>query len=289
MLPAWSPDPGVTLGTGAISDDSPLVRRAAARAFANADPGSRSGPLAPLLHDPIRDVRLEAAEVLAGTPAESLPPQVATELNQVIDEYIAAQQLNADRPEAHLNLGLLDARQNQFDRAEAEFKLALSLDPTFMPATVDLADLYRSLDRDQAGEQVLNDAIRRAPNDASLRYALGLLLVRAKRGPEALDSLAEAALLDPGNARYVYVYAIALHGSDQLHLATTTLEASLRRHPYDRDSLAAVVNFLTESGDSASALPYAQRLFVLEPANPQLQQLVDHLSNKPGPPRTLIK
>jgi tetratricopeptide (TPR) repeat protein len=284
LLSAWTPDPGDTSLTAAISDDSPLVRRAAARALANADPRARIVSLAPLLHDPVRDVRLEAAEVLAGKPSESLPPQVVTELNHATDEYIAAQRLNADRPEAHLNLGLLDARQNQFNNAETEFKLALSLDPSFVPATVDLADLYRSLDRDRDGERLLDDAIGRAPNDASLRYALGLLLVRAKRGGQALDSLAAAAHLDPGNARYAYVYAIALHDGDQLHLAISTLEASLRLHPYYRDSLGAVVNFLGESGDAASALPYAQRLLELEPANPQLRQLVEHLSATSGPP-----
>ncbi len=289
MMPSWSPDPGDTMVTSAIADESPLVRRAAARALANVDLRARIVPLGQLLRDPVRDVRLEAAEVLADTPSDSLPPPVATELNQAIDEYIAAQRLNADRPEAHLNLGLLDARQSQFAPAEAEFKLALSLDPSFVPAAVNLADLYRSLDRDRDGERVLDDAISRAPDDASLRYALGLLLVRTKRIGQALDSLAAAARLDPDNARYAYVYAIALHDGDQLHPAITMLEASLRSHPYDRDSLAAVVNFLGESGDSVSALPYAQRLLELEPSNSQLHQLVEHLSATPRPIRKLAK
>jgi len=285
MLTAWSTSPDQPPITATISDDSALVRRATARALANADLRASIVPLAPLLHDPVRDVRLEAAEVLVGTPSDSLLSPVATELSQAIDEYVAAQRLNADRPEAHLNLGLLHARQNQFDLAEAEFKLALSLDPTFVPATVDLADLYRSLNRDQAGERVLDDAIVQAPNDASLRYALGLLRVREKHNDKALDSLAAAAHLDPGNARYAYVYAIALNDRGQTNPAITTLEAAIQLHPYDRDSLTALVSFLKKSGDSAAELTYAQRLLELDPANPELRQLVEHLRTTDSHPR----
>jgi tetratricopeptide (TPR) repeat protein len=286
MPPAYSPSPSAPLITAAISDDSALVRRATARALANSDLRASIVPLAPLLRDRVRDVRLEAAEVLAGTRSDRLPSEVATALNHAIDEYIAAQQLNADRPEAHLNLGLLRARQNHFDLAEAEFKLALSLDPAFVPATIDLVDLYRSLNRDQAGERVLDDAIVQAPNEASLRYALGLLLVREKYNDRALDSLAAAVHLDPGNARYAYVYAIALNDDGQTNPAITTLEASIKLHPYDRDSLNALVSFLSASGDSAHALTYAKRLLELEPDNPDLRQLVEHLSTAGNRPRT---
>jgi tetratricopeptide (TPR) repeat protein len=160
----------------------------------------------------------------------------------------------------------------------------LSLDPAFVPATIDLVDLYRSLNRDQAGERVLDDAIAQAPNDASLRYALGLLLVREQHSGRALDSLTMAARLDPGNARYAYVYAIALHDRGQISPAITILETSLQLHPYDHDSLAALVGLLSESGDSAGELIYAKRLLELEPDNLELLQLVQHLPTAAGHP-----
>ena len=247
-----------------VSDDSALVRRAAAHALSNSDPASSATTLAPLLSDPVRSVRIEAAEVLAGLPADTFPQNVAASFARATDEYISAQQLNADRPEAHLNLGLLYARENHFDKAEEELKIALSLDPGFAPAAVNLADLYRAQNRDGEGEHVLKDAINRAPNDASLEHALGLLMVRQKRNAMALDLLAAAAHKDPSNARYVYVYAVALNDAGRTGVAIETLEASLKAHPYDRDSLAALVNFLEQSGDPAKALPYARRLEALD-------------------------
>ncbi|MGO9528638.1 MAG: tetratricopeptide repeat protein, partial [Verrucomicrobiia bacterium] len=214
----------------------------------------------------------------AGLPAGNLPADVAAAFSRATDEYISALQLNADRPEAHLNLGLLYARENHFDKAEAELKTALSLDPGFTPAAVNLADLYRAQNRDQEGERVLKEAISRSPNDASLEHALGLLMVRQKRGAQGLDLLGAAARSDPGNARYVYVYAVALNGAGQTHAAIETLERSIKAHPYDRDSLAALANFLEQSGDPAKALTYAQRLDELEPGDPEVRRLLKELN-----------
>ncbi len=279
VLADYAPPPtDAAVGAG-VTDNSALVRRGAAHALSNSDPRVSANTLAPLFSDRIRTVRIEAAEVLAGLPAGNLPADVAAAFSRATDEYISALQLNADRPEAHLNLGLLYARENHFDKAEAELKTALSLDPRFTPAAVNLADLYRGQNRDKEGERILEDAISRSPNDASLKHALGLLMVRQKRSAQGLDRLADAARIDPANARYVYVYAVALNGAGQARAAIETLERSIDVHPYDRDSLAALVNFLEQSGDPAKALIYAQRLDELEPENPQVRQMLKELND----------
>jgi predicted CXXCH cytochrome family protein len=277
ILATYAPPPTDAAVRAGVADDSALVRRAAARALSNTEPGAAANTLAPLLSDPVRAVRIEAAEVLAGLPADNMPANVATAFSLATDEYVGAQVLNADRPEAHLNLGLHYARENHFDKAEAELKTALSLDPSFAPAAVNLADLYREQNRDGEGERVLKDALGRSPNDASLDHALGLLMVRQKRSADGLDLLRAAARSEPGNARYVYVYAIALNDVGQTKAAIETLEKSVKTHHYDRDSLAALVNFLEQSGDLAEAVTYAQQLDALEPNNPQVRQMLKEL------------
>jgi predicted CXXCH cytochrome family protein len=282
LLTAYAPPPTDAAIRSGIVDDSALVRRAAAHALRDSEPGASANSLAPLLSDPVRAVRIETAEVLAGLPADKLPADVAAAFSRATDEYVSAQELNADRPEAHLNLGLLYARENHFDRAEAELKTALSLDLSFAPAAVNLADLYRAQNRDEDGERVLKDAINRSPNDASLEHTLGLLMVRQKRGPEGLELLGAAARSDPGNARYLYVYAVALNDAGKTSAAIDTLERALKTHPYDRDSLAALVNFLEQSGDPAKALTYARRLNELEPENPAVGRMLRQLQHQPG-------
>ena len=63
------------------------------------------------------------------------------------------------------------------------------LSSRFIPAYVNLADLYRSRGRDAESESILRDGLKMTPNNAMLRHALGLALVRLKRTDAALGEL----------------------------------------------------------------------------------------------------
>ena len=102
-------------------------------------------------------------------------------------------------------------------------------------------------------------------------------MVRQKRDAQALEFLGAATRDEPGNARYAYVYAVALNDSGKTKAAIETLESSIKIHPYDHDSLMALVNFLEQSGDPAKALTYANRLDQLDPGNQQILQMLKEL------------
>ena len=89
---------------------------------------------------------------------------------------------------------------------------------------------------------------------------------RLKRPDEALDELRRASGLEPDRARYVYVYAVALHSAGRGADAIAVLRDNLTRHPDDRDTLSALVNFNREARDAVAALDYAERLARLVPA-----------------------
>jgi tetratricopeptide (TPR) repeat protein len=145
-LPAgYASAPADPSSAAGIIDDSELVRRAASQSLSEASTDKSAVALAPLLQDRVRAVRIETANALAGAPSNIFSGALARAFHQATDEYIAAQELNADRPEAHLSLGALFARQGKLDRAEAELKSALALDSSFSPAAVNLADLYGAL------------------------------------------------------------------------------------------------------------------------------------------------
>ena len=187
---------------------------------------------------------------------------------------IAAEMTNADRPESHLNIGLIHVDLGQFDQAEAAYRAALSLQPTFTQAAVNLADLYRIQGRDADGEQTLRQALALDPNNNAAHHALGLLLVRQQRLPEALTALAEAARLGSDNPRYGYVYAVALNGAGQGERTIQTLETVLVTHPNDRDTLVALVAFQRDAGQLDAAREYARRLAALEPDDPEVRTLL---------------
>jgi tetratricopeptide (TPR) repeat protein len=171
-------------------------------------------------------------------------------------------------------------QRGKLAEAEAEYKAARRLNPRFAPAAINLADLYRSLGRDDDGVTVLRDAVAAAPQDASLYYAIGLVLVRQKKLDDALPELKRAAELAPEQAYYGYVYAVGLHSAGRVDDAIAVLKDNLTKHPMDRESLLALVSFYRDSGNVASALEYAQRLAQIAPNDRRVADLINSLKRQ---------
>ena len=266
----------------AISDPDPLVRMAVPQALPPSAPRAMVDAILPLLSDPVRAVRVEAARVIAGIDPQTMTPDQRSAFTGAYQELIGAEMIDADRPESHLNLGLMKTRRHQLDEAEAEYRTALRLDPKFVPALVNLADLDRQRGLDKEGAELLRTAMAVEPNNAAIKHSLGLLLVRQRNLAEALPLLRDAAALDPDNARYAYVYAVALNSSGSAAEAKTLLERTHKQHPADRNVLLGLIAFERDSGDVAAAITHAQELTVLEPQNPQVRALLDDLQRRLG-------
>ncbi len=262
-----------------VKEEEPLVRIAALRALDVLRPASRHELALNLLRDPIRAVRIEAARALAPVSSKVLPPPQQTALHEAMAEYIEAQLVNAERPSAYLNLGILYAERSQFERAEAAYRMALRRAPSFYPALVNLADLYRLQKRDKEGEVVLRRALTLVPDDANVHHSLGLLLVRVGRQQEAIESLKRAATLRPDDPRHGYVYGVALNSIGMAEKAITVLEETHRRHPNDPQILLALVTIHRDHGDRKAALRYAEKLVLLSPQDQAARQLLRQLSS----------
>jgi Tfp pilus assembly protein PilF len=196
-------------------------------------------------------------------PSDQLNAAQRAAFERASAEYVASHQYNADRAEARVNLGTFYANRGDAATAETEFKAALGLNPQFIPAYVNLSDFYRTRGRDSDGERILRDGLKVAPRSAVLHHALGLTLVRLKRSDEALAEFARATALEPGNARYAYVNAVALHSMGKVDAAISMLEKALRAHPDDVNILSALASFHAARGDAVAAKKYVERLRVI--------------------------
>jgi tetratricopeptide (TPR) repeat protein len=243
-----------------LNDPDPMVRIGALDML-DGLPGDRIWPLvAPLLSDSSRGVRIKAVSVLAAVPTTNQTASDRPAFERAATEFIAAQNFNADRPEARSTLGNFYVRRGLISGAESEYKAALRLSPQYAPAAINLADLYRRLARDRDGENLLRTAIASSHQDAGLHHALGLTLTRERRPDDALNELRTATELEPGRSRYAYVYAVALHSLGRIDEAMQILKENLARHPDDRDTLLALVTFNRDAGNIGAALEYAEQL-----------------------------
>ncbi len=266
----------LVIATSALKDPSSLVRRSALEVIEQLPPVNRQAAI-PLLKDPVRSVRLQAARTLAPMAADALGAGAAPAYENAEQEYIAAEAFNADRPESRTNLGGFLALRSRYDDSEDQYRAALKLDPLYVPAWINLADLKRTQGQEAAAEGVIREALQVVPDSAALHHSMGLSLVRQQRS--ALAELELAVELDPGNTRFAYVLAVAQHSSGQESTAISTLEQALRTAPNNAELLSALASYHAAAGHRASALGYAERILELYPNDPNAAELVRSLQD----------
>lgn len=264
MLPAYLDRATFMLLPKLLHDPSSLVR-AAALDVVDQIPAEQRWVLAEaLLHDPILAVRTKAAFVLAVVPRDGLTQAEQQSLDRAVLEYASAQQVTAEHPQSHTNIGLLYARLSDFKNAEHAYHQALALQEDFLPAYINLADLYRMWQDEQKVKETLLKARGLIGDNADIEHALGLHYLRMQKMPDALLCLEKAATLRPTDARYGYVFAVALHSAGQTQRAVTVLEKVYAHHPTDTGVIVALIAYSRSLGEMGQASSYAHKLIELD-------------------------
>jgi tetratricopeptide (TPR) repeat protein len=215
----------------ALASPDPLVRVGAAASLGGVDLRQRLLRLQPVLSDPIKAVRMEAAQQLAGLPLSAAPAALQDLLRPLFDEYRQSLLYNADMPESLSNLALFQTAQGDAAGAEASLQRALKIAPRYLPAMLNLADVYRARNRDDLGEPLLRDALGAYPESGDVRHMLGLLYVRTNRLATSVPLFEQATRLAPDNAQYALVYGLALIETGRKPAGLKVLQAAAKRFP----------------------------------------------------------
>lgn len=259
-----------------LADADPLLRIAALRALRQLPGEVQVDGGVPLLDDPVRGVRIEAARTLAGF-RDLLPADANRAFARAADEYRAAFESTANRPESLTALGDFDFASGRVAAAARYYERALGLDPSYVPARLNLADALRQQGDEARAGEVLRAGIDRAADDAALRHAFGLHLVRAGRPEEGLDELRRAAELDPDSARIAYVLGVALDSLGRSDEAVAQLEAARAGFPGDYDIAWALATMHRDRGELDAARQIVDELARRFPDDPNVRALAGQL------------
>jgi len=241
-------------------DPSPIVRRTVAVAARELPPEQREEVVRELLRDPVRTVRIEAVAALLGIHAGRWSATDRAALKAATAEYIEAQAFNADRGEGLAGLAHVALLAGDVQYAEGNLREALDIDPTFTAAYVNLADLYRSQQRDDEAEAVLREGLKAAADRAAVEFALGLTLIRLERRSEAMVHLRRAHEIRPEVIRFGYVYAVAQFDRGDKRASLKTLDAIRQRYPASREILRLLAGYNQQMGRTKAAEKYAKEL-----------------------------
>ena len=267
-----------------LRNPEPSVRIAALGMLESFDAAARVQAAAPLLSDPVRGVRVEAARLIATEPDDQLPATQREARARALKEYVESLQQDLDWPSANVNLGNLLLRQGRGQEAIESYRRAIALDARYTGAYVNLADALRQVapqgTPELEGEKILRRGLVLLPRAAELHHALGLLLVRKGDKAAAQKELSLAAKLAPDNARYAYVEAVGLNSAGKRDEALAILRAADARHPYNMEILSALISINREAGNARDTLLYAKKAAEVLPNDENLKKLVTGLEAK---------
>jgi len=229
-----------------------------AKAKAEAGSRAKSDFLATMSHE----LRTPLTSVIGYS--ELLLSGMAGEVNEEQTEYIKKFYVIFDDPSG----------------AEAAYRTAKRVQPEFVPARVNLAEMLYAQNRPAEAEKEFREAVEAAmiDNEEGLaRDALARFLIRQKRYDEGVEELQRATELMPSHAQTQYFYGVALNSLGRFEEALPYLEKAHELDPNNVESLTGLAAICRDAGDTGRALRYAMRAATLQPENPQLQQLVRSL------------
>jgi len=261
------PESARALGA-ALQDEEALIRHTAVMAVSPADAAELVDLVGPLLFDPTKAVRGEAAAQLAGVPRELLKPYQLEALDEATAEYEGAMRYLLDFPFANLNLANLYLAQGDTARAEEYYQRAITIDDLFFPAKMNLAVLYNAQGRNAEAEEMLREVLEGYPENHEAEYALALLLVETGRAEEALTWLTQAADGLPARTRIRYNLGLLQQQMGRLAAAEATLRAAVDAEPNNLEYLYALGDHYAKRGDYQRALAVAERMIETHPEDP---------------------
>jgi predicted CXXCH cytochrome family protein len=172
---------------------------------------------------------------------------------------------NPPQPEFYIALG--DAWRDQRDpkQAVAPYEEALKRAPQSVIAMKRLALALKDSGQFARLGEVLQNALKLAPEDPTLWFELGSFDSDEKRSAVAITELEKAIALDPDLAEAHQNLAVALAESGQFDRAGKAFLDALRIRPYDARTHANFGKLLVSKNDTAQALYEYQKAVALSP------------------------
>jgi tetratricopeptide (TPR) repeat protein len=273
ILSKFRTENATDMTASSLSDEDPLVRYEAVKGISElisktagaGDQKKKYSLLAPLMIDTVRAVRSEAARAVAEVPHEFHAAADKNDFEGALEEYKEQQESISERPDAHLNLGILYEDLGEDEMAAASYAAAVRLVNDFFPARFKLADLFRRTGRNNEAEQQYREVIGLDPGQGKAQHLLGLLLSEGNRLDEAVSLLGRSVEILPADARVRYDYALTLRHLGRSDEALTEMISAYEINPRDPAVVQAVAVFFIQDKQWERALSFAELLVRLAP------------------------
>lgn len=264
----------------ALQSDESLIRQTAFRLLEQASEQDKLKLIAPKLYDPVKGVRIEAALALAQLPPEKIREDDRLQFATNLSAYREAMEYNADFAAQRYNLGNLERKTGNPEKAVEYYLAAIAIDSQFFPAKVNLAMEYNSAGKNKQALILLKEVVAAQPELFEVAYSLGLLLSEMKNYEEAAGYLGQAADGMPGYARVRYNQGLALLKLKRWEEGGTALRKAVLQDPYVNEYFVTLVNLYLNFRMNDHAQKLAEEVLRIAPDHVSAKELIEAMSRK---------
>ena len=261
-----------------IKDPDPQVRSAAVGNLRMLPDGQLVKHVAPLLNDPVRVVRTEAARVLAHVRSQAMRGPQRQALKKAVEELKAGLMVTNDRAQAHMTLGILYEDLNEVSAAIRAYEAAIHVEPRAPGPRTNLAALL-----DRLVEQSSQYGGQPAALSEARVYRERAKVLRA----EELKLLERDAKLAPDNPMVQYRYGLLLYLHGREEEAEQALLRAYELEPMAADFALAIALLYQKQERFGEALEVARKLLEIDSSNPSYPQLLQTLQQQMQAKETL--
>ncbi|MFY9643883.1 MAG: tetratricopeptide repeat protein [Terriglobales bacterium] len=185
-------------------------------------------------------------------------------LKLAIEQYEQIVRLQPDSMDDHLLLGRLYRLNNDLQKAESEFKIAVKLAPDSEEAVTTLAYLYNELGDTSRATQVLSE-VPSAERSAKLYSALGYTYEQQKQYKEAIDAYRHAIEMDRDNLDAIRGLAQNLLNDGQADAALEQYKVIADANPEDAQTFVRIGELYRKQGKFDLALDNLKKAETMVP------------------------
>lgn len=264
----------------ALNDPDPLLRHAAAENYWAVDSAALFSNLVPLLNDPIRSVRMEAANRLMTFNKSKFNEIQYKAFTKALDEYRKSLEYVADFPTGRYNLGNYYSKLNDWVKAEENYREAITIDNLFSPAKINLAIIYYQQGKTDPAATLFRDLVANHPDITDGYYYLALLYSEQEKYAEAITLLETATTKAGNNSRIYYNLGLLYQMTNQNEKCESTLVKGLSIDQGNFDILYALFAFHMKQNNPAKAETYIEQLKSFYPNDKQVMDLYNQFKSR---------
>jgi tetratricopeptide (TPR) repeat protein len=179
---------------------------------------------------------------------------------------VSEQARNDVRP--HFSIGVLLAREKQYDPAIHELELADALSPGTPEILHNLGQAYLRREKYDKAEEALNRALSLSPDSPDTLYLLAEVYAAEQKDLQALELLLRARKLAPENTDIIFLLGRLSMMQSYYEDAIQVLEEGVKVAPRRPDLRAALGESYFSTGKVDKAIEEFQKLIELDPSAP---------------------